>query len=210
MGRADWYVDNNCTRMALYVDASLKSAILGLQGMFPLKGQAAVGVGSIEYPISERKRLAALYVRSLQIWAALLNEHRSRQWTCPHCHQTNLECLPDLEDTAGSTPVIPSSSVVVTPQAAVETGTLPVPPVVSGVAPDKSASESSSGASSRSESPAAESASESAQSAMAATLRHIPTASSHLSTSSRSPLLLDTAICVLLVLVCALLFRRFT
>jgi ubiquitin-conjugating enzyme E2 J1 len=38
----------------------LSAAIIGLQGFFPLKGQAAVGVGSIEYPISERKRLAAL------------------------------------------------------------------------------------------------------------------------------------------------------
>jgi len=35
-------------------------AIIGLQGFFPLKGQAAVGVGSIEYPAAERKRLAAL------------------------------------------------------------------------------------------------------------------------------------------------------
>ncbi|KAJ8078551.1 hypothetical protein PM082_012834 [Marasmius tenuissimus] len=51
----------------------------GLQGFFPLKGQAAVGVGSIEFPTSERKRLAAL----------------SREWTCPHCQQTNLEILPD-------------------------------------------------------------------------------------------------------------------
>jgi hypothetical protein len=37
------------------------SAILGLQGFFPLKGETAAGVGSIEYPSSERKRLAALY-----------------------------------------------------------------------------------------------------------------------------------------------------
>jgi len=35
-------------------------AILGLQGFFPLKGEAAVGVGSIEYPVAERKRLTAL------------------------------------------------------------------------------------------------------------------------------------------------------
>ena len=35
-------------------------AIIGLQGFFPLKGQAAVGVGSIEYPAGERKRLASL------------------------------------------------------------------------------------------------------------------------------------------------------
>lgn len=38
----------------------LPLAIIGLQGFFPLKGQAAVGVGSIEYPVSERKRLAEL------------------------------------------------------------------------------------------------------------------------------------------------------
>ncbi|PPQ89116.1 hypothetical protein CVT25_006488 [Psilocybe cyanescens] len=57
----------------------VRTAILGLQGFFPLKGQAAVGVGSIEYPASERKRLAAL----------------SREWSCPHCNKTNLELLPD-------------------------------------------------------------------------------------------------------------------
>jgi ubiquitin-conjugating enzyme E2 J1 len=38
-------------------------AIIGLQGFFPLKGTAAVGVGALEYPAAERKRLAALYVR---------------------------------------------------------------------------------------------------------------------------------------------------
>lgn len=42
------------------VSAYLLQAILGLQGFFPLKGQAASGVGSIEYPVSERKRLAQL------------------------------------------------------------------------------------------------------------------------------------------------------
>lgn len=36
----------------------LRAAILGLQGFFPLKGTAANGVGSVEYPVSERKRLA--------------------------------------------------------------------------------------------------------------------------------------------------------
>lgn len=35
-------------------------AIVGLQGFFPLKGQVAAGVGSIEAHASERKRLAAL------------------------------------------------------------------------------------------------------------------------------------------------------
>jgi ubiquitin-conjugating enzyme E2 J1 len=35
-------------------------AIIGLQGFFPLKGQAAMGIGALEAPPSERKRLAAL------------------------------------------------------------------------------------------------------------------------------------------------------
>ena len=41
---------------------TLRLAIVGLQGMFPLKGTAAVGVGALEYPVAERKRLAAAYV----------------------------------------------------------------------------------------------------------------------------------------------------
>ncbi|TFK72526.1 UBC-like protein [Pluteus cervinus] len=69
----------------------VRTAILGLQGFFPLKGQAAVGVGSIENPVSERKRLAAL----------------SRSWTCSQCQQSNLELLPD--PTTG-TQSIPSSN----------------------------------------------------------------------------------------------------
>jgi len=57
----------------------VRTAIIGLQGFFPLKGQAAVGIGSIEYPAGERKRLAAL----------------SRDWVCPHCQRPNSELLPD-------------------------------------------------------------------------------------------------------------------
>ncbi|KAI0685491.1 ubiquitin-conjugating enzyme/RWD-like protein [Cytidiella melzeri] len=57
----------------------VRTAIIGLQGFLPLKGTAAVGVGALEYPPTERKRLAAL----------------SRDWVCPTCKKTNLECLPD-------------------------------------------------------------------------------------------------------------------
>jgi len=78
----------------------VRTAIIGLQGFFPLKGQAAAGVGSIEYPVSERKRLAAL----------------SREWVCPHCQQSNHECLPDPEQS--STPETSTSAAV--PDAAVE------------------------------------------------------------------------------------------
>ncbi|KAJ3572496.1 hypothetical protein NP233_g3054 [Leucocoprinus birnbaumii] len=65
----------------------VRTAIIGLQGFFPLKGQAAVGVGSIEYPAAERKRLA----------------QQSREWVCPHCQQPNVELLPD------PTPGLPAS-----------------------------------------------------------------------------------------------------
>lgn len=64
----------------------VRTVIIGLQGFFPHKGEAAVGVGALEYPISERKRLAAL----------------SRDWYCPDCQQTNLECLPDPPAEASS------------------------------------------------------------------------------------------------------------
>jgi ubiquitin-conjugating enzyme E2 J1 len=76
------------------------TAIIGLQGFFPLKGQAAVGIGSVEYPASERKRLATLSVtyfhpsiRTADPLECVVD--RSREWTCPHCKQANLALLPD-------------------------------------------------------------------------------------------------------------------
>jgi len=57
----------------------VRTAIIGLQGFFPLKGEAAVGVGAMECSSQERKRLAKL----------------SRSWTCSTCGQSNAELLPD-------------------------------------------------------------------------------------------------------------------
>jgi hypothetical protein len=57
---------NRCVPLCLELWLSLRLesvhslAIIGLQGFFPLKGQAAMGVGALEVPSSERKRLAAL------------------------------------------------------------------------------------------------------------------------------------------------------
>ncbi|KAI0831078.1 UBC-like protein [Trametes gibbosa] len=65
----------------------VRTAIIGLQGFFPLKGTAATGVGAIEYPTAERKRLAAL----------------SRDWVCPRCNTCNLEHLPDPPEVGAST-----------------------------------------------------------------------------------------------------------
>lgn len=69
----------------------VRTAIIGLQGFFPLKGQAAAGVGALEVPAAERRRLATM----------------SREWVCPHCNRTNLEILPDppAEPDADSTPI---------------------------------------------------------------------------------------------------------
>ncbi|KAF8487638.1 ubiquitin-conjugating enzyme/RWD-like protein [Gautieria morchelliformis] len=57
----------------------VRTAIIALQGFFPLKGETAVGVGAVEYPTLERKRLAKL----------------SRDWRCPRCEKANVELLPD-------------------------------------------------------------------------------------------------------------------
>ncbi|ETW85473.1 hypothetical protein HETIRDRAFT_424744 [Heterobasidion irregulare TC 32-1] len=69
----------------------VRTAIIGLQGFFPLKGQAAAGVGALEVPAAERRHLATM----------------SREWVCPHCNRTNLEMLPDppAEPDADSTPI---------------------------------------------------------------------------------------------------------
>ncbi|KAJ7098121.1 ubiquitin-conjugating enzyme/RWD-like protein [Mycena belliarum] len=136
----------------------VRTAIIGLQGFFPLKGKAAVGIGSIEYPISERKRLAAL----------------SRTWTCPHCRETNLALLPDPAGTeqAPAVEATPVSGPSNPPAEAVA----PAPnPIASPAVIDRVAG---------------------------------PTRAQTASKRQRPPILLDTAICFLVVLVCGIVFRR--
>jgi len=81
----------------------VRTAIIGIQGFFPLKGEAAVGVGAVEYPLAERKRLAAM----------------SRSWTCPDCGVPNIELLPDPTATSDRS-AEPSPSVVI-PSSTAET-----------------------------------------------------------------------------------------
>jgi len=57
----------------------VRTAIVGLQGFFPIKGEAAMGIGALDYPAAERKRLATL----------------SREWVCPDCGVPNKELLPE-------------------------------------------------------------------------------------------------------------------
>jgi len=147
----------------------VRTAILGLQGFFPLKGQAATGVGSVEYPVSERKRLAQL----------------SREWTCHKCHQCNLDHLPDPEDppqhSSASPPSLPLPATLAE-QLIEDSSSAPVIPT-----PDP-------------ESDVIEEIT--TQPRLRGTMP-FTRPSSH-----RPPLILDTAICVLLVLVLALLCRR--
>lgn len=98
----------------------VRTAIIGLQGFFPLKGEAAVGVGAIEYPIAERKRLAAL----------------SRSWVCPDCGVPNIELLPDppvkdtqsTEQPSTSSTNLTAAPIVPEPTPSVQAG--PEPPSV--------------------------------------------------------------------------------
>ncbi|KAJ7219078.1 UBC-like protein [Mycena pura] len=148
----------------------VRTAIIGLQGFFPLKGKAAVGIGSIEFPVAERKRLMAL----------------SRSWVCPHCRQSNLELLPDPVDgrTIGSTPG--GRTIGSTPGAAAA-------PVAADV--DSRAAPPSNPAAPSLINPTAD--------------RITPTQVSQTKVQQRRPpLLLDTAICIILVLVCAIVVRR--
>ncbi|KAJ7752066.1 ubiquitin-conjugating enzyme/RWD-like protein [Mycena metata] len=152
----------------------VRTAIIGLQGFFPLKGKAAVGIGSIEHPTTERKRLAAL----------------SRSWVCPHCRESNLDLLPD--------PVAPSSSTE--PAAPAE------PPAAAPVSAPSLPDTDSAVATPLAPSPVATPASAPIERVAAPIPR--PRTQVISQPRQRPPILLDTAICVILVLVCGIVFRR--
>jgi len=184
----------------------VRTAIIGLQGFFPLKGQAAVGVGALEVPSTERKRLAVL----------------SRVWICPHCNRSNLECLPDPaqpSDTSASgsaSEVTTSSEVEVAPTPA---EVLPSQPSQNAVS-EREANPGGTDGASRLESNDTTSvvASPHSNASSAPTslqdisdvhvVRQAGPAPFRPSHAARPPMLLDTAICVLLVLVFALLCKR--
>jgi len=165
----------------------VRTAILGLQGFFPLKGQAAVGVGSIEHPSTERKRLAAL----------------SRDWVCPHCQESNLDLLPDpptqghcLGSATESHPATTNLPSVVdasstTPILDMQPSPTSPPPTDSGSTLSHRTTLSTS----------------SRQERRSQTSRSAPP-QTRLTGRLRPPLLLDSAICVLLVLVFVLVCRR--
>jgi len=156
----------------------VRTAILGIQGFFPLKGQAAVGVGSIEYPSAERKRLAIL----------------SREWVCPHCEQPNLELLPDPSTSSIANPETKSVSVTMEDTTATPTSTTSVPSSITATDTSSSPSNDSS------ELPSASTH----QPTVLVNTSHTPQSTSR----SRPPVLLDALIGVILALVLAILFKR--
>jgi len=182
----------------------VRTAIIGLQGFFPLKGQAAVGVGALEVPTTERKRLAAL----------------SRDWVCPSCNRSNLECLPDPPQsndtstsgsgsvgevqTSSEAEVVPTPAEAIPPQTEVSVSEREVIPGGAEVARRLESDDTSSVVTS----PHLSVSSAATSSQNISGSRQAGTASFRPSHTPRPPMLLDTAICVLLVLVFALLCRR--
>ncbi|KAI9433983.1 non-canonical ubiquitin conjugating enzyme 1 [Lactarius indigo] len=194
----------------------VRTAIIGLQGFFPLKGQAAMGIGALEAPSSERKRLAAL----------------SRDWVCPRCNHSNLQSLPDPppQNDSGSASASTSpptttttgektsaeadaSGVLTTP--AVDVTVTPVvrsPEVKHPTPPNTTGRETEAivnGATTSSSPPPSSASSRGGHQVVGPVASSLHQTRTHTTTSSvRPPMLLDTAICVLLVLVFALLCRR--
>ncbi|EIW85254.1 UBC-like protein [Coniophora puteana RWD-64-598 SS2] len=184
----------------------VRTAIIGLQGFFPLKGQAAAGVGSVEYPMSERKRLAQL----------------SRDWKCPKCQQTNLECLPDPHtaptDKTGDAIQSTEDNVAVNEEAPGRAGTAPeasdAPRTITNSAIGTVADRDNlvpvgevETAEDRKESNQSQVDGSSAPMLVENAIRGGVVRAADRG-SSRPTLLLDTAICVLLALVLGLVCRR--
>ncbi|PWN48280.1 UBC-like protein [Violaceomyces palustris] len=64
----------------------IRTALLGVQTFFSARDENAAGIGSLDYPIEERQRLADC----------------SKEWTCPTCQCRNIDALPDPDPCKGS------------------------------------------------------------------------------------------------------------
>jgi len=167
----------------------VRTAIVALQGFFPLKGQAAIGVGAVEYPESERRRLSIL----------------SRDWTCPECQCSNKELL--APQTGEQTEATSSSGEVEKAESPNQPEPVPQedPPIQEPTLPDPlpqvqpQPSQTSNPPSNSSTEPVVMHHVEGIQGN-----RMIVTQAQ----ASRPPMLLDAAIATLLVLAGALLIRK--
>ena len=121
---------------------------------------------------------------------------RSRNWVCPRCEKSNLECLPDPTPEGPNLETVASDPPQTTPEAEmIQTA--------KDEAPDTTVSDLSS--SSTPQGPP-----ETPSVAAIPIVQQTTVTTRSPVGNPRPPLLLDTAICVLLVLTVALLFRRFT
>jgi len=159
----------------------VRTAIVALQGFFPLKGEAAVGIGAVEYPESERKRLATM----------------SKTWKCPDCGKCNEENLPPV-DTVKRADIYPDEQ----PKAQ---DRLPSPPdVLSSLTPESVPvtirPQTMPETPHSTQAPSTPSRTATVQSPMQQRREVMQ--------PSRPPILLDGAICALLVMVATLLYRR--
>jgi ubiquitin-conjugating enzyme E2 J1 len=160
---------------------------------------------------------------------------RSRDWVCPRCNRSNLECLPDpaqpndAASTLGSvSEAKPSSEAEVVSTPSDSELVPPQPPESEASVSEPEANPGGSDGASQSESDDATSVDKTTTSVVASSHSsspNAPTPSQNISDvrgirqavpasfrpshdAARPPMLLDTAICVLLVLVFALLCRR--
>jgi ubiquitin-conjugating enzyme E2 J1 len=122
---------------------------------------------------------------------------RSRNWVCPRCEKSNLECLPDPSpgglDSETIEPQTPETNLQVEVTQATEDGPIEGTPVADSP-PSSSLRDHPPG--------------EPLPTTTPIVLQTVVITRSPVG-NPRPPLLLDTAICVLLVLTLALLFRRF-
>jgi len=184
----------------------VRTAIIGLQGFFPLKGQAAAGVGSIEYPATERKRLATL----------------SREWVCPHCQEKNLDLLPDPPINGSQEPSMVASSSQSPPTSLAPPSPVASPQLYLGAPPPyeptpepdvtvhtvhpslpptrRSSNATLDGLSSH--------AAEPSHTVHIDSRHQYHVATAEQNSKHRPPILLDTAICAMMVLAFALLCRK--
>ncbi|TEB36150.1 UBC-like protein [Coprinellus micaceus] len=182
----------------------VRTAIVGLQGFFPLKGQLAAGVGSIEAHASERKRLAAL----------------SREWVCPTCKASNKEILPDPAPTtppSSSNPAsstehtrsesIPTPTPVSETEAQVSERVEPHPPRAEAPELEKQDTEQELSIEADRPTPLP-SAAPSARTESTSNAAPNSTAAAGQRSREHPPLLLDTAILVLLAVVFVIICRR--
>jgi ubiquitin-conjugating enzyme E2 J1 len=159
---------------------------------------------------------------------------RSRDWVCQRCNRSNLECLPDPAQpndasTSESVSEAKTSSEAEAVPTSVEAKVVPPqPPESEASVPERETNPGGADGASRSESDDTTSDDKTTMTSVVASSHSIassaPTPSQNISDvhgarqavpasfrpshTARPPMLLDTAICVLLVLVFALLCRR--